>query len=61
MHAYLAEMKGTALIPHEPAEIRIMLENYTFEKLLYSLNYELNYRPEWSIVPIRAISMMMKG
>jgi maltose alpha-D-glucosyltransferase/alpha-amylase len=59
LHAWFESVKDTRLIPGSKHEIEIMLVNYLYEKWLYSLNYELNYRPEWAIVPVRAIKQLM--
>jgi maltose alpha-D-glucosyltransferase/alpha-amylase len=55
MDAYLKKVRDTGIIPANRDELRIMLENYLLEKGIYSLNYELNNRPEWVIVPLRSL------
>jgi maltose alpha-D-glucosyltransferase/alpha-amylase len=55
MDAYLKTVRNTGIVPADRDELRIMLENYLVEKGIYSLNYELNNRPEWVIVPLRSL------
>jgi maltose alpha-D-glucosyltransferase/alpha-amylase len=55
MDAYLKTVRNTGIVPANRDELRIMLENYLLEKGIYSLNYELNNRPEWVIVPLRSL------
>lgn len=59
MEAYLDVVKGSKLIPEDKNDLRILLETYILEKAIYELNYELNNRPEWVIIPIRGIRAIM--
>jgi maltose alpha-D-glucosyltransferase/alpha-amylase len=56
MHSYFEVVKGTSLLPANDSETDLLITYYLYEKWLYSLNYELIYRPEWAIVPVRAIA-----
>jgi maltose alpha-D-glucosyltransferase / alpha-amylase len=56
LHSYFGVVKGTSLLPVNAAETDLLITYYLYEKWLYSLNYELTYRPEWAIVPVRAIT-----
>jgi maltose alpha-D-glucosyltransferase/alpha-amylase len=56
LHSYFEVVKGTSLLPANAAETDLLITYYLYEKWLYSLNYELIYRPEWAIVPVRAIT-----
>lgn len=60
MDAYLKAVSGTQIIPKNREDVRTMLDNYIFEKFIFSLNYELNYRPEWVSVPVSAIGTLLK-
>ena len=55
MDAYLKTVADTGIVPRNRSDLRIVLENYLLEKGIYSLNYELNNRPEWVIVPVRSL------
>lgn len=34
---------------------RLMLSGYLLEKALYELQYELNHRPDWTLIPLRGV------
>jgi len=36
-----------------------MLDAYLIEKALYELGYELNNRPDWVHVPLRAVAHLL--
>jgi maltose alpha-D-glucosyltransferase/alpha-amylase len=57
---YLDTVKNSGLIPDDPSELKMMMHIYLTENSLYHLNYELNHRPEWSMVPLKVISSLMK-
>lgn len=60
LHAYYQTIGGTHIIPDNRDDLRMMLENYILEKMVYSLHYELNRRPEWAVVPLRAIRTLIE-
>jgi maltose alpha-D-glucosyltransferase/alpha-amylase len=35
------------------------METYILEKAVYELNYELNNRPDWVLIPIRGIESII--
>jgi len=49
------------LLPAGPAELNRLLEVFLLEKAIYELNYELNNRPEWVIIPLRGISALLQS
>jgi maltose alpha-D-glucosyltransferase/alpha-amylase len=57
LKSYLTTIsRGKAeLLPAEPEELNRLLEVFLLEKAIYELNYELNNRPEWVIIPLRGI------
>lgn len=59
MHAYLETVKGHAFIPDNKEDWDIMIQTYLLEKAIYELNYELNNRPDWVIIPLRGIQSLM--
>ncbi|GAA4469638.1 maltose alpha-D-glucosyltransferase [Nemorincola caseinilytica] len=59
LQAYLNTVRDTILIPPNMNELRILLDTYILEKAVYELNYELNNRPDWVIIPIRGIKAIM--
>lgn len=60
MHAYLQTVKGANFIPANNEDTNILIKNYLVEKSLFSLHYELNRRPQWSVVPIRILEHLLK-
>ena len=55
--AYMERMgMGTVLTP----EYDVLLRTFLLEKAIYELGYELNGRPDWTIIPLRGIYYIMK-
>jgi maltose alpha-D-glucosyltransferase/alpha-amylase len=55
--AYMERMNmGTSL----SAEDDILIRTFLLEKAIYELGYELNGRPDWTIIPLRGIHYIMK-
>jgi maltose alpha-D-glucosyltransferase/alpha-amylase len=61
MHAYLETVEGSSFLPKTKDDLRVMLNTYLLEKSIYSLNYELNYRPDRVIVPVKIIQAVLGG
>ena len=59
MHSYLEKVKNTHFIPKEKEDLEILLTTFLLQKAIYELNYELNNRPGWVIVPIRGIKSIL--
>ena len=59
MQAYLDVVAQSNLIPRDREDLDIMLQTYILEKAIYELNYELNNRPEWLIIPLQGIKAML--
>jgi len=55
MEAYLEKVKGTLLIPDNKEDLKILLDVFLLSKVFYELNYELNNRPDWVLIPIKGI------
>jgi maltose alpha-D-glucosyltransferase/alpha-amylase len=55
MAAYLEKVKGTLLVPDNKEDLKIMMDVFLLSKVFYELNYELNNRPDWLIIPIKGI------
>ncbi len=55
--AYMERMgMGDVLTP----EYDVLLRTFLLEKAIYELGYELNGRPDWTIIPLRGIYYIMK-
>ncbi|MEM1220972.1 MAG: putative maltokinase, partial [Bacteroidota bacterium] len=53
--AYLDRTQGHNFIPEDPVSLKLLLRNYTLEKAIYEVGYEMNARPEWLRIPIRGV------
>jgi maltose alpha-D-glucosyltransferase/alpha-amylase len=61
MKAYIDNLKDAGrFIPEEKEDLKILLQTFLLEKAIYELNYELNNRPEWVLIPIRGIKSLVK-
>lgn len=59
--AYLDTVKGSSFIPKNKEDMDILMNTFLLEKAIYELNYELNNRPDWVIIPLRGIKAIMQG
>ena len=59
MQAYLEAVQGSAFLPTNPEDLQVLLQTFLLEKAIYELNYELNNRPDWVIIPLRGIKQVM--
>jgi maltose alpha-D-glucosyltransferase/alpha-amylase len=46
---------GGGVLPADPAGARVLLDAYLLEKACYEVLYELNHRPAWVWIPLRAL------
>jgi maltose alpha-D-glucosyltransferase / alpha-amylase len=60
MKAYLETVKGSAFIPDNKEDLETLMTTFLLEKAIYELNYELNNRPGWVMIPLRGIKALMK-
>jgi maltose alpha-D-glucosyltransferase/alpha-amylase len=60
MHAYLETVKDSGFIPTEKEDLEVMMQTYILEKAIYELNYELNNRPDWAVIPLRSIKSIIE-
>lgn len=59
LQGYFDQVKGASFIPKDEGDLRILMETYILEKAVYELNYELNNRPDWVLIPIRGIQSII--
>ncbi|MEX2594642.1 MAG: maltose alpha-D-glucosyltransferase [Anditalea sp.] len=59
LQGYLDQVKNTNFIPKEEGDLKILLETFLLEKAVYELNYELNNRPDWVLIPLRGIKSIL--
>lgn len=60
MDAYLQTVEGSAFIPKNKEDLETLMTTFLLEKAIYELNYELNNRPGWVLIPLRGIKDLMK-
>jgi maltose alpha-D-glucosyltransferase/alpha-amylase len=61
LRSYLDLMSDTPVLPTRPEDVAIMLDGYLLQKALYELNYEMNNRPDWLIVPLKGIMQVLES
>ncbi len=60
LKAYLETTKGSDFIPKDQEDLNTLLQTFLLEKAVYEVNYELNNRPDWVIIPMRGIKYIMR-
>jgi maltose alpha-D-glucosyltransferase/alpha-amylase len=60
LSSYLSTVQGTAFVPKNDEDLRTLLTTFLLEKAIYELNYELNNRPDWVIIPLQGILSIME-
>jgi maltose alpha-D-glucosyltransferase / alpha-amylase len=60
MNAYLESVQGSSFIPKDKNDLNTLMTTFLLEKAIYELNYELNNRPDWVIIPIRGIKSILE-
>jgi maltose alpha-D-glucosyltransferase/alpha-amylase len=53
--AYRTATTGTRLLPESEEDLQVLLDTFQIEKALQELRYDLNYRPDQAIVPLRGL------
>jgi maltose alpha-D-glucosyltransferase / alpha-amylase len=59
IQAYFETAAAGRFIPDNQHDLEILIKIFMLEKAIYELNYELNNRPDWVVVPLRSIISMM--
>ena len=59
MRSYLDTVAGASFIPHEIEDLEILMDTFLLQKAIYELNYEINNRPGWILVPLRGIKSII--
>ncbi|TBW29083.1 maltose alpha-D-glucosyltransferase [Gramella sp. KN1008] len=58
--AYLENAGNSDFVPKDPEDFKILMNTFLLEKALYELNFEIQNRPEWIIIPIRGIKAVIE-
>jgi maltose alpha-D-glucosyltransferase / alpha-amylase len=58
---YLARLREIRpdLVPRDPQDVSLLLRIWLLEKALYEITYELNSRPSWVDIPLRAAGQIL--
>jgi len=59
IRSYLQARENACFIPQAVDEIEILLDIFLLDKAVYELGYELNNRPEKTIVPLKGIKYIL--
>ena len=60
LNAYRETTEGYPFIPAEKEQLNILLNVFLLDKSVYEIEYELNNRPDWVIIPMQGIKLIMK-
>lgn len=60
IQAYIDRVKDTHFIPKTKTELDTLMTTFLLEKAIYELNYELNNRPDWVVIPLNGIKAIMR-
>ncbi|GIW05468.1 MAG: hypothetical protein KatS3mg060_0273 [Dehalococcoidia bacterium] len=59
--AYLDRARGALFLPASPQETAALLDLFLLEKALYEVEYELNSRPDWVVIPLAGLRRLLAG
>jgi maltose alpha-D-glucosyltransferase/alpha-amylase len=59
--AYLEKMKGTGLMPSNVKDIQTLLRIFLLEKMLREIGIELNKRPDFVSISLKAMKHLVAG
>ena len=59
LQGYLAASSDPGLLPRDRATLGRLLNVFILDKAFYELRYELNNRPDWVHVPLRALARLL--
>jgi maltose alpha-D-glucosyltransferase/alpha-amylase len=61
MKAYLDGVQGSMFVPTDKADFEVMIETYLLEKAVFDLNYDLQNRPGYAVVPLSIINSVINN
>ncbi|MDX2152456.1 MAG: maltose alpha-D-glucosyltransferase [Bryobacteraceae bacterium] len=59
LSGYLKAARGAAFLPESQGDLRILLDAYMMDKVIYELGYELQDRPDWALMPLLGIAELL--
>ncbi|ELR73642.1 Trehalose synthase [Fulvivirga imtechensis AK7] len=60
LQGYFDTVGNSSFIPDNREDMKTLLEVFLLEKAIYELNYELNNRPDWVVIPLRGIKSIVR-
>jgi maltose alpha-D-glucosyltransferase/alpha-amylase len=60
LKSYMQTVGKADFVPNNQGDLEILLQTYILQKAIYELNYEINNRPDWVIVPLRGIKAIVE-
>ena len=55
LKGYYDNVGDNNFIPPDKEDTEILMQTFLLEKAIYEMNYELNNRPDWVLIPLRGI------
>lgn len=59
LQSYYEHVQGNQFFPESKDDLKILMDTFLLEKAVYELNYELNNRPDWVLIPLRGIKSII--
>ena len=59
LQGYQEKVGEGNFLPKDYEDFKILMETFLLEKAVYELNYELNNRPDWVLIPLRGIKSII--
>ncbi|MGB7786576.1 MAG: maltose alpha-D-glucosyltransferase [Salinimicrobium sp.] len=60
LQGYYENVGDNDFIPEDEEDKDILMQTFLLEKAIYEMNYELNNRPDWVLIPLRGILSCIK-
>ena len=59
MKAYREAVDVAPIVPANTEDLKTLMTTFLLEKAIYELNYEMNNRPDWLIIPLQGIQEIL--
>ncbi|MCC8360351.1 maltose alpha-D-glucosyltransferase [Salinimicrobium sediminilitoris] len=60
LKGYYEHVGENNFIPDDEEDTKVLMQIFLLEKAIYEMNYELNNRPDWVLIPLRGIKSCIK-
>jgi maltose alpha-D-glucosyltransferase/alpha-amylase len=61
LHSYLSSLENAPILPNSREDLSLLLDAFLIDKAVYELHYELNNRPDWTLIPVKGILLLLKN